>query len=91
MSTGTTATGFVLLRMIDPDLKSGAAEDYALAAPLSAPFIGGGMLTIAMPLLFLERVPIAAAAIVLLTIVCGLIFIGRFIGKKQDETPLETG
>ena len=37
MSTGTTATGFVLLRMVDPDLDSGAAEDYALAAPLSAP------------------------------------------------------
>lgn len=87
MSTGTTATGFVLLRMVDPDLKSGAAEDYALAAPLSAPFIGGGMLTIALPLLVLEQVPIAGAAVVLVTIVCGLIFIGRFIGTTQDKTP----
>ena len=30
MSTGTTATGFVLLRMVDPELKSGAAEDLSL-------------------------------------------------------------
>ena len=63
MSTGTTATGFVLLRMIDPDLKSGAAEDYALAAPLSAPFIGGGMITIALPLLLLERVSICDSGV----------------------------
>jgi ESS family glutamate:Na+ symporter len=51
MSTGTTATGLMLLRVIDRDLDSGAAEDYALAAPLSAPFIGGGMITFSLPLL----------------------------------------
>lgn len=77
MSTGTTATGFVLLRMVDSDLKSGAAEDYALAAQLSAPFIGGGVLTIALPLLVLERIPIAISALVLVGIVGALIVIGR--------------
>ncbi len=51
MSTGTTATGLMLLRIIDKDLDSGAAEDYALAAPLSAPFIGGGMITFSLPIL----------------------------------------
>jgi len=83
MSTGTTATGFVLLRMIDPDLESGAAEDYALAAPLSAPFIGGGMITIALPLLLLERVPIAAVALVLAALVTVLILAGRSMNAKQ--------
>jgi ESS family glutamate:Na+ symporter len=77
MSTGTTASGFVLLRMVDPELKSGAAEDYALAAPLSAPFIGGGMITIALPLLVLERVWIGAAALVLVSIVATMIMAGR--------------
>ncbi|QDT08619.1 sodium/glutamate symporter [Planctomycetes bacterium K23_9] len=77
MSTGTTATGFVLLRMVDPELKSGAAEDYALAAPLSAPFIGGGMITIALPLLVLQRVWIGAAALVLVAVVVALILAGR--------------
>jgi ESS family glutamate:Na+ symporter len=54
MSTGTTATGLMLLRIIDRDLDSGAAEDYALAAPLSAPFIGGGIITFSLPVLLGE-------------------------------------
>lgn len=83
MSTGTTATGFVLLRMVDPELKSGAAEDYALAAPLSAPFVGGGMITIALPLLLLERVPIAAPALVIAGVVVALVIGGRFLAAKR--------
>ena len=85
MSTGTTATGFVLLRMIDPELNSGAAEDYALAAPLSAPFIGGGMITIALPLLVLEQVHIAVAALVTSTIVLVLIWIGRAWARNIER------
>ena len=46
MSTGVTASGLMLLRIIDKEFDSGAAEDYALAAPLSSPFVGGGLLTI---------------------------------------------
>ena len=76
MSTGTTATGFVLLRTIDPELQSGAAEDYALAAPLSAPFVGGGMITVALPLLVLERVPIWVSALALTVVVLVLVAIG---------------
>jgi ESS family glutamate:Na+ symporter len=44
----------MLLRVIDRDLESGAAEDYALAAPLSAPFIGGGMITFSLPVLLVQ-------------------------------------
>ncbi|QEG42633.1 hypothetical protein UC8_46750 [Roseimaritima ulvae] len=76
MSTGTTATGFVLLRVVDPNLKSGAGEVYALAAPLSAPFIGGGMLTVALPLLVLQSVPIAASTIGITAVVLVLIMVG---------------
>ncbi|WP_164104023.1 sodium/glutamate symporter [Candidatus Laterigemmans baculatus] len=82
MSTGVTATGFVLLRIVDPELRTAAAEDYALAAPLSAPFIGGGVLTIALPLLVLERVPIAATAVGLAAVVAGLIWYGVRIAKR---------
>ena len=70
-------TGFVLLRLVDPELESGAAEDYALAAPLSSPFIGGGMITVAMPLLVLERVPLAVTAITMTMLVVVLIYIGQ--------------
>ncbi|MEM6978886.1 MAG: sodium/glutamate symporter [Planctomycetota bacterium] len=76
MSTGVTATGFVLLRMVDPKLRSGSAEDYALAAPLSAPFIGGGILTIGLPLLVIENVSAAISALVFLILVVVLIVIG---------------
>lgn len=82
MSTGTTATGFTLLKIVDKDLSSGAAEDYALASPLSAPFVGGGMLTIGLPLLVLEDIPIAVSACVLTAIVVGLYFAGVFLARK---------
>ncbi len=77
MSTGTTATGFVLLRLVDPELESGAAEDYALAAPLSSPFVGGGMLTVGLPLLVLERFPIGITASILCLVVVAMIMIGK--------------
>ncbi|MBO10852.1 MAG: sodium:glutamate symporter [Planctomycetaceae bacterium] len=78
MSTGTTATGLLLLRMVDKDLESGAAEDYALAAPLSAPFIGGGLLTLMMPLL-LEFVSLGVIAAIASATVVGLVLLGRRI------------
>ena len=89
MSTGTTATGFVLLKMVDPNLKSGAAEDYALAAPLSAPFVGGGIITIALPLLLLERTPISLVALpvagaVVLLVVLGSIF-AKFVDSREPN------
>ncbi len=85
MSTGTTATGMVLLRLIDPELRSGAAQDYALAAPFSAPFIGGGMLTVAIPLVVLEQVPIGISAVVASSVVGLLIAMGIWIGKGQGQ------
>lgn len=76
MSTGTTATGFVLLRLVDPELRTAAAKDYALAAPLSAPLVGGGVITIGLPLLLLERFPIAASTLLISLVVALLIFAG---------------
>ena len=63
MSTGVTATGFVLLRLVDPKIRSGAAEDYALAAPISSPFVGGGMLTFALPIVIMPLVPLGVLAV----------------------------
>ena len=91
MSTGTTATGFVLLRLVDPELESGAAEDYALAAPLSSPFIGGGMITVGLPLLVLERVPIGLSTIVMLALVFILVLIGRRWNAKEFHGETEIG
>ena len=62
--------------MVDRDLESGAAEDYALAAPLSAPLIGGGLLTLMMPLL-LEFVHMGIVAAVVSAVVVVLVLVGR--------------
>lgn len=88
MSTGTTATGFVLLRIVDPEIRTKAAEDYALAAPFSAPFIGGGMITVALPLLVLERIPIWTSALAATTIVFILIIVGirtRVVDQQAEQ------
>ncbi|MFG0289485.1 MAG: sodium/glutamate symporter [Rhodopirellula sp. JB044] len=82
MSTGTTATGFVLLRVIDPELKTRAAEQYALAAPLSAPFIGGGMITVGLPLVLLERIPIAVSAVSMALVLAVLVGMGGWWKAK---------
>lgn len=84
MSTGTTATGFVLLRMVDPDLKTRAAEEYALAAPISAPFIGGGMITVALPLLLLERIPIGISTLGFTIALAGLILAGVLANRRSS-------
>lgn len=82
MSTGTTATGFVLLRLVDPQLKTDAAKQYALAAPFSAPMVGGGLITIGLPLLVLQRVPIGFSAVLLSAIVIALIVTAVRLAKK---------
>ena len=84
MSTGTTATGFVLLRIIDPELESAAAEEYALAAPLSAPFIGGGIVTVALPLVVLQQIPIAVSTLGMVALVVTLIIVGFSWQQRSD-------
>lgn len=84
MSTGTTATGFVLLRVVDPHLRTRAAEEYALAAPLSAPFIGGGILTVGLPLLLFERIPMAVSTVGFTMILSGLIVTAVIWSRRMD-------
>jgi len=83
MSTGTTAQGLMLLRIVDKDLESGAAEDYALAAPLSAPFIGGGVITLILLPWLLETPYIGLVALGLAVVMVGLYFFGRRLANEQ--------
>ncbi|RKQ28682.1 sodium/glutamate symporter [Oceanobacillus halophilus] len=48
---GVAAIGYMLLRMVDPDLKSDAFIAYGLRAPFSSPFAGGGLVTSLIPVL----------------------------------------
>ncbi len=88
MSTGTTAQGMMLLRMVDPELKTPATEDYAVAAPLSAPFIGGGVITVSLPLLMAESgagVPLVAVVAVMAAALVGLLVAGLFLAGRRPE------
>ena len=53
-SMGITATGLLLLRVVDPEYESPAADAFASKQLLHEPFMGGGLWTsTAIPLLFL--------------------------------------
>jgi ESS family glutamate:Na+ symporter len=85
MSTGTTAQGMLLLRMIDRDLESGAAEDYALAAPLSAPFIGGGVITFTLPLV-LAKVGLPIVVVASAAVLAGLVVLAWSLNRSTSGT-----
>ena len=86
MSTGTTATGFVLLRILDKDMDSGAAEDFAMAAPLSAPFIGGGIITFMLPYKVLEYVHIGVPTFALCTLLV-VLYCAGLVWARKDSRP----
>ncbi|KST69903.1 sodium/glutamate symporter [Mastigocoleus testarum] len=48
-SMGVTSTGILLLRMVDPDNRSGAFECFAYKQLLFEPILGGGLFTAAAP------------------------------------------
>ena len=50
-SMGVTATGILLLTMVDPENKSGAFESFAYKQLFFEPIVGGGLFTAASPVL----------------------------------------
>ncbi|MEM9922620.1 MAG: sodium/glutamate symporter [Cyanobacteria bacterium P01_D01_bin.50] len=53
-SMGVTATGILLLRMVDPDNRTGAFECFAYKQLLFEPILGGGLFTAAAPTLIVR-------------------------------------
>ncbi|NES72859.1 MAG: sodium:glutamate symporter, partial [Okeania sp. SIO2D1] len=53
-SMGVTATGILLLRMVDPHNRSGAFESFAYKQLFFEPIVGGGIFTAAAPVLVRE-------------------------------------
>ena len=49
--TGVAAVGYMLLRTTDPKMETDAGTVYALGCPFMSPFIGGGLVTTAYPML----------------------------------------
>lgn len=49
VKTGVAAVGYMLLRTADPEVKTEAGSMYALGTPFTSAFIGGGLVTSAVP------------------------------------------
>jgi ESS family glutamate:Na+ symporter len=49
--TGVAAVGYMLLRTADPKMETDVGTVYALGCPFMSPFIGGGLVTTAYPML----------------------------------------
>ncbi|MDJ0954452.1 MAG: sodium/glutamate symporter [Acidimicrobiia bacterium] len=75
-SSGTVASGFLLVDMADPEAISGAREGYGYKQLLFEPFLGGGMITaLALPIVHsvgANWALVGATILCLLTILLGI-------------------
>lgn len=80
-SLGMTATGLLLMKIVDPDYRSPAYEAFGYKQLLFEPFVGGGLVTaMAVPLVFNHGpVPLfcVSTIITLFWIAFGLLVFGR--------------
>lgn len=84
-STGITATGLLLMRVVDPEMKSPAYEAFGYKQLVFEPFLGGGLVTaLAAPLIFkFGPLPffIFSALMLAIGLIAGLFYFGRM--KKE--------
>ncbi len=82
-SMGVTATGLLLLRVVDPDYESSAADAFASKQLLHEPFMGGGLWTgMAIPLIAtIGGLPVFLIATGAMLAWLLIIFVPRFIRK----------
>lgn len=83
-SMGVTATGLLLLRVVDPDYKTPAAEAFACKQLLHEPIMGGGLWTgMAIPLIAaIGALPVFAIACTA-ALLWGLLLAGTsFVNKR---------
>jgi ESS family glutamate:Na+ symporter len=80
-SMGVTATGILLLRMVDPENDSGAFESFAYKQLFFEPIVGGGLFTAAAPALIVQfgsvTVLILTGAILAFWLIFGFLMFGR--------------
>ncbi|WP_367339789.1 sodium/glutamate symporter [Aminivibrio sp.] len=67
--TAVAAVGLMLLRTVDPEMKTNAGVAYALRGPFISPIIGGGLLSASLPLIITQYGALQA----------GLFFLGLFV------------
>ena len=88
-SMGVTATGILLIRMVDPENRTGAFESFAYKQLFFEPIVGGGLFTAAAPALLVRfgsiPVLIGTAALLIFWLIFGIINCKRTSEQLQKE------
>ena len=88
-SMGVTATGILLIRMVDPENRTGAFESFGYKQLFFEPIVGGGLFTAAAPAL-IDRfgsisILLFTAALLVFWLVFGIINCKRTSKKLREE------
>ena len=86
-SSGTVASGFLLVDMSDPEATSGARESYGYKQLLIEPFLGGGIVT-AMSLPLINRIGATWALIGASILTLLMIFLGIQMQNRAATEPV---
>ncbi|NMG59233.1 sodium:glutamate symporter [Geitlerinema sp. P-1104] len=88
-SMGVTATGILLLRMVDPQNRSGGFESFAYKQLFFEPIVGGGLFTAAAPVLVVQLGALGTllltGALLLFWLAFGLLVTGRRYRRSLPE------
>lgn len=88
-SMGVTATGLILMRVVDPEAKSPAFEAFGYKQLVFEPFFGGGLITaLAIPVIYLSGPwPLFSVMLVvfLAAVLIGLLYFGPREMRERKE------
>lgn len=88
-SMGVTATGILLIRMVDPNNRTGAFESFAYKQLFFEPIVGGGLFTAAAPALIDQfgsvSILFLTAGLMVFWLIFGIINCKRTMKKLQEE------
>lgn len=88
-SMGVTATGLILMRIVDPDAESPAFEAFGYKQLIFEPFFGGGLVTAAAVPLIYNFGPwpllLGMTALFLFAVIGGLVVFGPAAKKAKKE------
>jgi ESS family glutamate:Na+ symporter len=84
-SMGTTATGFMFQRLVDPANKSGARESFSYKQLVFEPFMGGGLIT-ATSLVVIYELGSTFALVTALGVFIFWLVVGLKLGKKGRKS-----
>ena len=83
---GVTATGLLLLRIVDPEQETEAASAFGYKQLLHEPFMGGGIWTSTAVILIAQKGGWLVLGIAIVAIVAWLVIWRLFLKKKMQKS-----